>query len=53
MEFVMFLTTLLFMGGCTLILVVAALHINNNMEGETSPGDTNTETSFHDRKTLV
>jgi hypothetical protein len=53
MEFVMFLTTLLFTGGCTLILVVAAFHINTDRERETSLDDTNTETSFHDRKTLV
>ena len=53
MEFVMFLTTLLFTGGCTLILIVAALNINNNREIEKKLDETNTETSFHDRKTLV
>jgi hypothetical protein len=53
MEFVMLFTMLLFTVGCSLILVVAAFNVNHDRERETSLDDTNTETSFHDRKTLV
>jgi hypothetical protein len=53
MEVVMFLTMLLFTGGCTLIMVVAALHINSNKENESLLEDETEQTSRHSRKTLV
>ena len=53
MEVVMFLTMLLFTGGCTLILIVAAFHGNSNKESENSLDDANEQTSRHSRKTLV
>lgn len=53
MEFVMFLTMLLFTGTCTAILVVAAFHLNNKGDGEKSLDATTEQTNRHSRKTLV
>jgi len=49
----MFVTMLLFTGLCTLILVVAISSVYGKKEDENSLNATTTQTSSHDRKTLV
>jgi len=53
MEIVMILSMMLFTGFCTLILVIAMFNVAGKKGDKPSLSDTTTQTSPHDRETLV